>query len=96
MNPSKTKELRLTCDYGAESPLWLDGHGMTEPEELGLSRDLAARLRAWAATFNDAYHWEYGWSSTADPVEFAAIGRNLRDQLEQEVGRRYRVRLRLP
>ena len=37
--------VRVFCDWGADTPLWLDG--AIDPESLGITEPLASRLRQW-------------------------------------------------
>jgi hypothetical protein len=85
--------VRLSPDYGAESPLWFDG-GNCQPEEIGLTRELGRRLAAWQAFFEERYH-ERGWRERHDREAFKAEGRLLSEALESEVGDRFVVVLDL-
>ena len=91
--------LKLVTDYHC-APLWLDSTsslwrdtdwvGPIEPEELPLSRELRAALRAWAATYdrtlNDDYPPDSGFASAAEEAAFEAEGRRLWRALRAELG----------
>lgn len=49
MAAEERRTIDMSCDYGADWPLWADG--MTDGESLGLSPALAQKLLAW----NDYY-----------------------------------------
>ncbi len=72
-------------DYTAESPLW-DRQGMVEPEDRGLSAELAASLRSWEAHFEAHFDHESGWDSEAARRWYADQVEGLASQLRTELG----------
>lgn len=86
--------VRLMNEYSVAWPLWnLDG--FAEEGTLPVSPALAARLRAWAAFFEDHFHWETGWDGAGRGAPHAAEGRELRRLLVDELGPGYDVTLSL-
>ena len=52
--------VRIFSDYMAEYPLWT-AEGLVWAEDLGLSIELAAALRALQEHFAKHVHWSRGW-----------------------------------
>lgn len=72
------RRIVLMAEYGAP-PLWTD-HGPVTPEDLGLSRDLSEKIRAWAD------EWEHGGGEESSEAEFGARGEALARQIQAELG----------
>ena len=82
---------RLSCDYHAEWPLWLDNGG--DPDGLGLTDGLATDIKAWQHHFDAHFHWEHGWDTTTSRDWHADNGRRLARSLEAEIGHNFRIEL---
>lgn len=81
------RSIRLFVDWGHAYPLWESGtdkYGM-EPDDYGLSAELAARLLAWTDTFFDHLVPESGWDTLEREQVWHAEGETLADLLELEV-----------
>lgn len=83
--PEDGAVIRLMGEHTVKVPLWgADGLMFDDPEEvvreLGVSRELAAALEAWAAA------WQTEMNQASHDAEAARLVRRLR----QEVGGRYR------
>ena len=75
------------ADYGC-SGIWRGRvAGPVEPEALGLSSALVARVRAWS----HAYQMEL---EGIDPEEWSAEGRAISDAIQAEVGDAFVVKYR--
>ena len=83
--------LVLTCDYGADSPLWLE-EGLVDSEDFALPQRLAERLRAWVIAFDADFDVDRGWRSEEVKAKFEAVGDLLRDEVQAAVGDRFVVR----
>jgi len=80
------RSIRFFVDWGHAYPLWEDGTGTytMEPEDYGLSLDLAQRLRAWCRVF-ELYLDETGWDTAERKNAWLSEGEELADALELEV-----------
>ncbi|GGC18390.1 hypothetical protein [Cellulomonas carbonis] len=86
--------IKLMNEHSVAWPLWTDW-GQVGEGDLPLSRQLADRLKAWAAVFDEHFHWEHGWDGYADPAGHAREGLLLQRALQDELGADYEVTLRL-
>jgi hypothetical protein len=88
--------IKLMPDYHCW-PLWHHGGpqvGNVDPDELGITEGLAAKLRAWAATYDSHLNLTDPASTTWTTEEeklFDEEGRRLWRELAAEVGDRYSV-----
>ncbi|HMJ77426.1 MAG TPA: hypothetical protein VK507_15715 [Iamia sp.] len=82
-------------DYGCH-PIWLYDDGLLQdnvsPEQIGVSSDLAERLRGWAARYdailNRSDPGSTSWSSEADERSFVATGQRLAQAVADELDER--------
>ena len=88
--------IKLMADYHC-SPLWHHGSsevGNIAPTEIGVSEGLAAKLEAWADTFDS--HLNIGdpaatsWTKEEE-LRFDAEGRALCREIDREIGDRFAV-----
>jgi hypothetical protein len=91
-----TKTLKLMPDYGC-SPLWESGGEPynVEPDQLPLTAETKAALRAWAdaydRTLNQDYPPDSGFPTPEDEEAFETEGRQLWKKLQSELGAHYKV-----
>ncbi len=91
-----SKVLKLMPDYHC-FPVWKAGGevGNVDPDDLPLTGDLKAALRAWAAAYDATLNQEYppdsGFASPAEEEEFEAEGRRLWRELQAQLGPEYQV-----
>ena len=84
-----SRRVKLMAEYGCD-PLWAlddDLSGCFPPGELGLSKDLASAIAAWAARYEASYTIDGVASDTwtdADQTAHEAEGRRLATRLKQE------------
>lgn len=90
--------VRVMAEYES-FPLWLDrteGVSNVDPSDLGLNRELAAALLAWAdeydRTFDPAGPAAGGFASPEAATAFNARGRELTEAVVDELGPGYGVR----
>lgn len=76
-------------DYTVGWPLWTDT--LTRESEWDLSPELIRRLKAWAATYNEHFHYERGWDDSGRCEEYLAEGLELHRLLAAELGPGYEV-----
>lgn len=80
--------VRLMSDYRAESPVWV-GRYLVAPEYLGISADLARRLREWQQLFEEHFDDARGWDSEAIRESYRdhadVLLRDLRAELDPRV-----------
>jgi hypothetical protein len=98
------KVLVLYCDYGIEWPLWLERRGPRGPVDanhLQLSESTKARMRAWFNAYlgNERPDWPLwtapeGATVDEDEEAWVAEGAAIRDLIQSELGRAYRVEYR--
>lgn len=89
-----TTRVKLMNEYSVTWPLWTT-FGLAEEGDLPVSDDLAARLRAWAAHFDEHFHWERGWDGAGRAESHAREARRLHRALQDELGPGYEVSLDL-
>jgi hypothetical protein len=79
--------IRFGLDWGHDYPLWEPGSELYTlvPDDLRLSRDLGARLHAWAATWFVHCSPEHGWDSEERHRTWVDAGHRLADELELEL-----------
>ncbi|GAB2971832.1 hypothetical protein [Frigoribacterium salinisoli] len=80
------RSIRFFVDWGHAYPLWEDGTGKytMEPEDYGLSMELAHRLREWCQFF-ERHLAETGWDTADQKDAWLFEGDLLADALELEV-----------
>lgn len=83
--------VRLMNDYAARWPLWVR-FGGTRRSDWDVSADLADRLEAWAAVFDEHYHGETGWPVSRIRETQRAEGAELARLLQAELGAGWEVR----
>jgi hypothetical protein len=99
------KDLILQCDYGIEWPLWLEHRGRprgpVDAHHLRLSESTMARMRAWFNAYlgnegPDGPLWTApeGTSENDEEEAWVAEGAAIRDLIQTDVGRAYRVEYR--
>jgi hypothetical protein len=67
-------------------PLWID-NGMLDPTSLQLSPDLRTRHTEWGHEYTDTLtHNAYQWTSAAAHQDWNDRGRDLADQVQDELG----------
>ncbi|MFG1611058.1 hypothetical protein [Actinoplanes sp. NPDC049265] len=86
------EHIRLMSEYGADWPLFGD-EGETDPTLLGVSAELATRLRAWQEHFERHFHHEHGWRAPEHATAYTEEGLLLHRLLTAEIGRRADVEL---
>jgi hypothetical protein len=90
------KVLKLMPDYHC-FPLWkADGEiGNVDPDDLPLTNDLKAALRAWASAYDKTLNQEYppdsGFTSPAEEEAFESEARRLKEELRAQLGPDYKV-----
>lgn len=79
--------IRVFPELGSSSPLWEPGshNSNPSPEDLGLSEDLAERLREWYQFWLDHSHWDTGFDSEKSKSQFLAMRRTIINQLRGEL-----------
>lgn len=89
--PCTRRVIRLFPDYGRRWPLWEDSTAerpskyAMEPDDFGLSQNLAERLRSWQDVW-DAENLDCNeWSSPANEMAWRAEGAAIAQQLREEV-----------
>ena len=87
------RSLKLMAEYGDQC-LW-DEQGAVQHETVPLSPETHMRLLAWAEVYHARLNWldplaTPDWSQE-DLHTFEQEGRSLWDQLQQELGKAYRV-----
>jgi hypothetical protein len=91
-----SKVLKLMPDYHC-FPLWKTGGeiGNVDPDDLPLTNDLKAALRAWANAYDNTLNQEYppdsGFASPAEEEAFEVEGRRLWNVLQAQLGPEYKV-----
>jgi hypothetical protein len=90
------KVLKLMPDYHC-FPLWKAGGeiGNVDPDDLPLTNDLKAALRAWASAYDKTLNQEYppdsGFKSPAEEEAFESEARRLKEELRAQLGPDYKV-----
>jgi hypothetical protein len=84
-------------EWSVEYPLWdrsPGGFGSVDPEALGVSPDLARRLRAWNDEHNDAPNGpeNFTWPTPQAGVDWQRRGLDLAYALQNELGPHIEVR----
>ncbi len=88
--------IKLMPDYHCH-PLWQPDSKEynIDPDDLPLTNDLKAALRAWANTYDTTLNQEYppdsGFASPAEEEAFEAEGRRLCGKLQEQFGLEYKV-----
>jgi hypothetical protein len=88
--------LKLMPDYHC-FPLWKAGGeiGNVDPDDLPLTSDLNAALRAWASVYDKTLNQEYppdsGFISPDKEESFETEGKRLWNELQAELGDAYKV-----
>ncbi|MGP5929988.1 hypothetical protein [Corynebacterium glyciniphilum] len=98
--PPERRQIRLFPDYGRDYPLWentvfedtpegpkviWDADYATSPEMYGLSTELAERLKAWQACWEDHDVDFSRWDSAENEQAWLAEGERLTRDLADEV-----------
>ena len=93
--------IKLMADYDS-FPLWEASPGQVgniDPRDLPISAGLRARLAKWAGDFDATLDRddpiESGFQSEEAEADFSQTGRDLRQQLEEELGPAFSVILKL-
>ena len=81
--------IRLMNEYTVRWPIWPDAAVVAE----AVDDALAARLRAWAAVFNEHYDHEHGWDAREVAAAHRAEGEALRDALTAALPEPWHVEL---
>lgn len=90
ITPDPKPRLSIFCDYCATG-VWLDGVCVDPIEDVGLSQDVADRLRAWQLVYDlsdpldEKDGWEERWGDWHDRE-----GERIRAIVWAEVGDRFR------
>ncbi|MGH3588376.1 MAG: hypothetical protein ACRDQ0_18890 [Pseudonocardia sp.] len=80
--PRDVVTVRLMNEYGVDWPLWPKGASeLPAAVDEAVDAALAARLRAWAETFDQHFHYEHGWDDARMAAAHRAEGEALRDAL---------------
>ncbi|PWD50303.1 hypothetical protein C8046_06115 [Serinibacter arcticus] len=86
MDRDERFHVRVFSDYSAETPVWFGGGLVVDLERvLGVSTELADRLRRLATLFDDNAHWEHGWSSPQAREEYHRLLEELVPELQEEL-----------
>ncbi len=86
--------VKLMTDYGVDWPLWA-ADGLANEDQWPISAALGARLKAWAAHFNDHFDYEHGWDDPARCAQHRSEGETLQALLAQELGTGFEVTVSL-
>jgi hypothetical protein len=92
--------VRVMFEWNVDDPLWdgtPGGAGPLRAEALGVSADLAARLRAWSAEMENHAPTgpeSFAWPSADIAADWRHRGFNLARELQQDLGPDVEVRYR--
>jgi hypothetical protein len=81
------REIRLFPEWGVDWPLWESGTTRYpgNPDDFGLSPELAEQLRAWLDFWELHFDLDKGWSSEANEAEWLSGGFQIAEDLQAEV-----------
>lgn len=73
VDPAEVTGILLTTDTRYESPVWFDGRPV-DPEDIGVTAELADRLRDWSDRWRRDFDPDRGWHPQARIGDYEALG----------------------